>query len=68
MYERVLTARLAGGARSVLLLGPRQVGKSTLLAGLHPDWTINVADPATFRDYLTEPQRFGHARAAVEVE
>src|SRR3990172_1625552 len=59
MYERVLTARLAGGARSVLLLGPRQVGKSTLLAGLHPDWTINVADPATFRDYLTEPQRFG---------
>src|SRR3989304_217279 len=59
MYERLLTARRGGGARSVLLLGPRQVGKSTRLAGLHPDWTINVADPATFRDYLTEPQRFG---------
>src|SRR3972149_430018 len=34
MYERVLTARLAGGAR-------------------------RVPPPAPFRDYLTEPQRFG---------
>ncbi len=57
MYERVLLPTLARGRRNVLLLGPRQVGKSTLLSSLEPDLTINLASPATFRDYVTQPER-----------
>jgi predicted AAA+ superfamily ATPase len=57
MYERLLTRHVAGGTRSALLLGPRQVGKSTLLASLHPDITINLTSPATFRDYVATPER-----------
>jgi predicted AAA+ superfamily ATPase len=58
MYERLLRGRIAAEQRNVLLLGPRQVGKSTLLTSLRPDLTINLASPAAFRDYVTEPERF----------
>jgi len=57
VYERALRARLQAGRRSVLLLGPRQVGKSTLLGSLKPDITINLASPAAFRDYVSRPER-----------
>ena len=57
MFERTLKSRLARGKRSILLLGPRQVGKSTLLKSLEPDLSINLASPATFRDYATHPER-----------
>ena len=40
-----------------MLLGPRQVGKSTLLRSLNPDRAINLARPSTFRDYAADPQR-----------
>ncbi|MFV1980864.1 MAG: ATP-binding protein [Rhodothermia bacterium] len=40
-----------------MLLGPRQVGKSTLLRSLKPDLSINLAGPAAFRDYATHPER-----------
>jgi predicted AAA+ superfamily ATPase len=57
MFERILDRPLRRGRQNVLLLGPRQTGKSTLLRSLHPDVTINLASPATFRDYVTEPER-----------
>lgn len=57
MFDRLLTPFLAQGSRSVMLLGPRQVGKSTLLASLGPDLTINLASPADFRAYVAEPER-----------
>jgi len=57
MFDRCLLPHLQHGRRSVLLLGPRQVGKSTLLRGLRPDWTIDLASPATFRDYVAHPER-----------
>jgi len=57
VYERALRARLQAGRRSVLLLGPRQVGKSTLLGSLKPDITINLASPAAFRDYVSRSER-----------
>lgn len=57
MYERLLAPVLQAGSRSVLLLGPRQTGKSTLLASLRPDLTLNLASPATFRDYIRSPER-----------
>jgi predicted AAA+ superfamily ATPase len=57
MFERLLTRQIKGAKRSVLVLGPRQVGKSTLLASLAPDITLNLASPAEFRDYATHPER-----------
>ena len=58
MYERLLSTRLRAHSHSVLLLGPRQVGKSTLLRGLAPDLTIDLASLSTFRDYVAQPERF----------
>ncbi len=57
MYERILAARLKHHQRNVMLLGPRQVGKSTLLTSLMPDLTINLASVATFREYVSHPER-----------
>jgi uncharacterized protein len=57
VYERLMGRRLATGRKSVLLLGPRQVGKSTLLETLRPDWRLNLALPSTFRDYVSRPER-----------
>ena len=57
MYDRSLLPRLSATRRSILLLGPRQVGKSTLLASLKPDFAINLASPAAFRDYVSQPER-----------
>lgn len=57
MYERYLFERLAAHRRNVLLLGPRQVGKSTLLAALKPDFAVNLASLATFKDYVSQPER-----------
>jgi len=41
--------------KSLLLLGPRQVGKSTLVGMLKPDLTINLADEETFVAFLRDP-------------
>ena len=60
MYERSLAGVLRSSARSVLLLGPRQVGKSTLLTALRPDLTLNLASPSTFRDFVSHPERIEH--------
>lgn len=57
MYDRALRPRLSRTRRGVLLLGPRQVGKSTLLASLKPDVFINLASPAVFREYVSQPER-----------
>jgi len=57
MFERVIEKPLRDGKRSVLLLGPRQVGKSTLLTSLGPDLSVNLASPAAFREYSTHPER-----------
>lgn len=57
MYERLLLPGLRDSKANVLLLGPRQVGKSTLLRQLGPDLTLNLASPATFREYVTRPER-----------
>ena len=57
MFERMLAPILRSSERSALLLGPRQVGKSTLLATLEPDFVLNLADPRAFRDYVAQPER-----------
>ncbi len=57
MYVRAIAARLRQDRRHVLLLGPRQVGKSTLLGALEPDLSLNLASLATFREFVTQPER-----------
>ena len=57
MYPRSLAKILCANQRSVLVLGPRQVGKSTLLASLAPDLTLNLASPRVFRDFVGYPER-----------
>lgn len=57
MFERLLLPRLQATSRSVLLLGPRQVGKSTLLGSMEPDLVLNLADPGAHRRYVARPER-----------
>ena len=57
VYERLLAPRLSGNRRSILLLGPRQVGKSTLLASLAPDLRVDLSSLDTFRHYVSDPGR-----------
>ena len=57
MYERSLARVLRRTGRNALILGPRQVGKSTLLSSLGPDLTLNFASPRVFRDYVGHPDR-----------
>lgn len=53
--ERELASKLAKSKKSVLLLGPRQTGKSTLIQHLHPDLLINLADEQTYLDFARNP-------------
>jgi predicted AAA+ superfamily ATPase len=59
MFERTVQARIAASKRSVLLLGARQVGKSTLARALGPELIINLADEAAFLTYAKDPGRLG---------
>lgn len=55
MIERILQSTIQSHPKSVLLLGPRQVGKSTLCGELNPDFTLNLADEEHFRQHLNDP-------------
>lgn len=39
----------------MLLLGPRQTGKSTLIRRLAPDLEINLSDEETYLEFLRQP-------------
>ncbi|MCP4605539.1 MAG: ATP-binding protein [Proteobacteria bacterium] len=55
MIERILKNRILNHPKSILLLGPRQVGKSTLCNSLAPDLSVNLADEELFRQHLNDP-------------
>lgn len=57
MRDRLLQARIAKSATSILLLGPRQVGKSTLCRSLGAPLYIDLADEAAFLSYAKDPTR-----------
>ena len=65
VYERLLASRLSGNRRNILLLGPRQVGKSTLLASLAPDLRVDLSSLDTFRHYVSDPGRLERELDAV---
>ena len=45
---------LRRGHKSVLLVGPRQTGKSTLAGRLAPDLTIDLAHEATYLEFARQ--------------
>ena len=66
MLDRTLFARLKNSTKSVLLLGPRQVGKSTLIQSLAPLKLINLMDENLYVSYLKEPARLKRELAGLE--
>jgi uncharacterized protein len=59
VLDRLVRRRLAGSKKSLLLLGARQVGKSTLVRSLNPGLIVNLADEASFLAYGKDPGRLG---------
>ncbi len=55
MYQRLLSDKFLKTSKNILLLGPRQTGKSTLIQSLNPDLTINLALEQTFLDFSAQP-------------
>lgn len=55
LIERHIRERIAGTRKSILLLGPRQTGKSTLLTSLNPDLVINLARESEFLAFARNP-------------
>lgn len=64
MIDRKIKKTLKASKKSVLLLGPRQTGKSTLIQSLSPDLTINLAVEKTYLEFLKNndelQQRLNH--------
>jgi predicted AAA+ superfamily ATPase len=48
MQDRLLFDRIASSAKNILLIGPRQVGKSTLCRSLAPQRIIDLADEQVY--------------------
>jgi predicted AAA+ superfamily ATPase len=61
--DRFVARRLEAGKASVLLLGPRQVGKSTLCRALAPALYVDLADEREFLSFAKDP---GLLRCQVE--
>ena len=59
MISRIISDAIRTTKKSVLLLGPRQVGKSTLVARLNPDLSINLADELEFMTHSAQPDELG---------
>ena len=57
MIERTITKAIRNSKKSILLLGPRQVGKSTLIKDLNPDLKINLSLQSEFIEFASDPDR-----------
>lgn len=55
LVDRYLSEIICKSKKSILLIGPRQTGKSTILKQLTPDIVINLADEETYFQYLKNP-------------
>ena len=68
MIARRLAPTLRRSTKSLLLLGPRQTGKSTLMAQLEPDLTINLFHEPTYLDFARNPRELEERLAALQVD
>jgi predicted AAA+ superfamily ATPase len=64
MIPRLISTLISNSPKSVLLLGPRQVGKSTLILDLKPDLVINLNDDKTYLDFKSNPDELKERLAA----
>ena len=64
MIARLLARSLQRSTKSILLLGPRQTGKSTLVRALQPDLTINLAHEPTYLQFARNPAELEERLAA----
>jgi predicted AAA+ superfamily ATPase len=64
MVARFIKSEISTTSKSVLLLGPRQVGKSTLVSSLKPQLSINLADEMEFLRHSSNP---GELRSLIEL-
>lgn len=59
MEKRTLTAllrsRVTTSHKSIMLIGPRQTGKSTLLKEIGSDLTIDLSDEAAYLQHIKDP-------------
>ncbi len=62
MRARLVGERVAATRTSVLLLGPRQVGKSTLCKGLAPTLYVDLADEREFLSFAKDPGSWSESR------
>ena len=66
MYQRALQIADIAARKSVLLLGPRQTGKSTLLRAAFPSApSYNLLDSSTYRSLSADPGRIVREVAAL---
>jgi uncharacterized protein len=65
MIPRLIAAAIKKSPKSVLLLGPRQVGKSTLILDLRPDLVINLNDDETYLYFKSNPGELRERLAAL---
>lgn len=56
MINRMLSQHIENTDKSIILLGPRQTGKSTLIKNLNPDLEINLANQNTFLEFTSNPK------------
>jgi len=54
--ERQLSKIISKSNKSLLILGPRQTGKSTLINSLRPELSINLAHEVTFLEFASNPE------------
>lgn len=64
LIGRHLIELLKKGKKSIMLLGPRQTGKSTLIQSLSPDLTVNLAHEPTFLEFARNPSELEQRLAA----
>ena len=57
MIERTIAKTIRNSKKSILLIGPRQVGKSTLIKALSPDLKINLSLQSEFIEFASDPDR-----------
>ena len=66
LIERLVAAKIHRSKKAVLLLGPRQTGKSTLMRTYRPDLAINLARERDYLQFVRNPDELEQRLGALE--